>query len=505
MDMKNYDMIIIGTGAGGGTLAYSLASTGKRILLVERGDFLPREKENWEPSAVFLENRYKTKEVWKDKNDQDIHPGTHYCVGGNTKVYGSALLRFREKDFEELEHKGGISPAWPLKYRDFQPYYLQAEKLYKVHGQRGADPLDPPEDTPFPRPAVSHEPRIQFIADKMKEAGLKPFHLPLGINLNESDRESSSCIRCDTCDGFPCLVDAKSDAEVVCIKPALEHPNVTLLTNAKAVCLKTDPTGRHVTILEVEREGEIEQYSAGIFILACGAINSAALLLRSKNDKHPNGLANSSGLVGRNYMCHTNSAMVALSVNPNRTHFQKTLGLNDFYFGSDDWNYPMGHIQLLGNVKKDMLKAGAPPFTPSIALEAMANHAIGWWLSSEDLPDPNNRVTLDSNGEIVLHYTPNNEEGHKRLVKKLKSIISSIEPSLFLSTRIPIGGVGHQVGTCRFGLDPKNSVLDINCKTHDVDNLYVVDGSFFPSSAAINPGLTIIANALRVADVLRKG
>ena len=500
----NYDIIIIGTGAGGGTIAHALASTGKRILIIERGGFLPREKENWDVNAVFVKGRYHTHEVWKDKNGKDIHPGTHYYVGGNTKVYGAALLRLREKDFEEVEHKGGISPAWPLKYKDFQPYYLAAEKLYHIHGERGEDPIEPHESHPYPRPPVSHEPRIQHIHDKMVGMGLKPFHLPLGLLLNEKDMEHSACIRCDTCDGFPCLVDGKSDAEVICIHPALKHPNVTLLIHTRALRLETDRSGSKVTSVEVEREGKREVYSADTFIVSCGAINSSALLLKSKNDMHPNGLGNSSGMLGRHYMCHINSAMVALSTTPNRTHYEKTLALNDFYFSAPDWNYPLGHIQLLGNVKSDMLKTGAPPLTPSIALRAMANHAVGWWICSEDLPDPNNRVTLDEKGNIILHYTSSDEEGHNRLIKKLKGIIKKIEPSLFLTQRIPIEGVAHQVGTCRFGEDPKTSVLDINCKAHDLDNLYVVDGSFFPSSSAVNPGLTIMANALRVADIIKK-
>ncbi len=503
MTKKNYDIIIIGTGAGGGTLAHALATTNKRILLVERGGFLPREKENWETKAVFLEGRYKTQEVWRDHNGKEIHPGTHYYVGGNTKVYGAALLRLREKDFEEVLHHGGTSPAWPLKYRDFQPYYMQAEKLYQVHGLRGVDPLEPPENEPFPYKAIRHEPRIQQLSDAMQKMGLHPFPLPLGLILNEEHKERSPCIRCDTCDGFPCLVNGKADAEIACIKPALSHPNVTLLTHSKALKLETDTTGKKITSLVVEKDGKTETYSADIYVVSCGAINSAALLLRSKNVQHPNGLANSSGLVGRNYMCHTNTAMVAFSKTLNLTKFQKTFAINDFYFGSPDWEYPLGHIQLLGNIKSDMLRAGAPFFVPNVALEVAARHAVGWWISSEDLPDPENRVTLDAEDNIILRYLPNNEQGHERLVKKLKNILNSLELTVSVVKRIPIEGVAHQVGTCRFGTDSKTSVLDLNCKAHEVDNLYVVDGSFFPSSGASNPGLTIAANALRVADVLK--
>lgn len=503
--MNDFDVIIIGTGAGGGTLAQALAPSGKKILLIERGGFLPREKENWSPKAVFLQNRYKTEEMWYSADGKPFHPGTHYYVGGNTKVYGAALLRLREKDFEKLEHFGGISPEWPLKYPDFQPYYLQAEKLYQVHGKRGEDPTEPLEHEPFPYPAVSHEPRIQQLFDGMKNQGLKPFALPLAIRLNEKARENSPCIRCDTCDGFPCLVDAKSDAEITCINPALQFPNVTLLTNAKVIKLETSDSGKRVTRVEVLREGKHEFYSSDLHIVACGAINSAALLLRSKNSHHPNGLANSSGQVGRNYMCHINTALLAVSRTPNRTQFQKTFALNDFYFNAPDWNYPLGHIQLLGNIKKEMLKMGPIPLPDSV-LRAAADHTVGWWLSSEDLPAANNRVTLNGQGDIVLNYVPNNEEGHRRLVDKLKALLGSLEqfPKIAVSRRITIGGVAHQVGTCRFGHDSQTSVLDSQCKAHDLENLYVVDGSFFPSSAAVNPALTIMANALRVADFLKR-
>lgn len=500
--MSEYDVIIVGTGAGGGTLAHALAPSGAKILLVERGDFLPREKANWDPREIFVKGRYKTTEKWMDKEGKFFGPGMHYCVGGNTKVYGAALLRLREQDFNEIKHHGGISPAWPLKYADFQPYYLEAEKLYHVHGERAADPTEPPEKAPYPYPALKHEQPLKKFFEKMQAMGHKPFPLPLGLHLNEKDRENSLCIRCDTCDGYPCLVDAKSDAEIACVKPALWNKNVTLLTNAKALRLETDSSGKKITGLIIEKNGKEERLQAKIFVVSCGAINSAALLLRSANSNHPNGLANSSDLVGRNYMCHINSIVLSLHMTPNLSHYQKTFALNDFYLRAPDWDFPLGHIQLLGNVKGEMLEGGAPPFTPKAILRLMAKHSIGWWLSSEDLPDPENRVRLAPDGTIALHYTPNNLEGHNRLVKKLKKIISAIEPNISFTQAMPLGAVAHQVGTCRFGTDPKTSVLDLNCKTHDVENLYVVDGSFFPSSSAVNPGLTIMANALRVGRVL---
>ena len=511
---NRYDVIIIGTGAGGGTLAYHLAPSGQRILILERGDYVPREKANWDPKVVNVDAHYNTKETWLDKDGNELHPHTNYNVGGNTKFYGAALFRLRERDFGELYHHGGISPAWPITYRDLEPYYTQAEYLYQVHGERGEDPTEPPASAPYPWPAVSHEPRIQQLSDDFAAGGLKPFHVPVGVMLDEKDPHKSRCIRCNTCDGFPCLVAAKSDAQVLCVDEAVKYPNVTLLTNSLVKRLETDATGREVNAVVVERNGREQHFSGNMVVVSCGAINSAALLLRSANEKHPRGLANSSDVVGRHYMGHTNSVLMAISKCPNPTVFQKTLGVNDFYFGSDGWPYPMGHISFVGKLDAVTLRAGAPAIAPNFTLELMAKHSLDFWLTSEDLPDPNNRVTVDRNGKIVLSYTPNNLEAHERLQAKLKQALKHhacpvhghdcheglFGRNLYAGQRIPLAGVAHQNGTIRFGHDPKTSALDVNCKAHDLDNLYVVDGSFFSSSAAVNPALTIIANALRVGD-----
>jgi choline dehydrogenase-like flavoprotein len=507
--VEHYDVIIIGTGAGGGTLAQRLAPSGKKILLLERGGYLPRERENWDSEQVFGRERYVTPERWYDKHGVAFRPHAQYFVGGNTKVYGGVLFRLRERDFEEVQHYGGVSPAWPLSYADLEPYYASAEQLYLVHGEAGEDPTEPPRSGPFPYPAVSHETRIEQLHDDLVKAGHLPFHLPLGLHLDESNLQASRCLRCDRFDGFPCITDGKADADVVCVRRALEHPNVTLRTHARATRLQVDRPGSSVTEVVVDDAGNEEIFSADVFVLSCGAVNSPALLLRSASDKHPNGLGNSSGVVGTHYMAHLNSAVIAISKTPNQTKFQKTLGLNDYYWSAEDSDLPLGHIEMLGKSDRNILRGGAPRLTPAFALDYIARHAIDFWLTTEDLPDPSNRVTIDANGNIHLAKTYHNTEPHRRLLAKLKDLLGAlgchqmtIPRWSVLGEQIPLAGIAHCCGTVRFGTDPASSALDVNCKAHDLDNLYVVDTSFFPSSSAVNPSLTAIANALRVGDHL---
>jgi choline dehydrogenase-like flavoprotein len=519
---NHYDLIVIGSGPGGASLAQRLAPTGKRILLLERGDYLPRTRANWDSQTVFVEGAYQAKETWYGGDGRAFQPGLHYCVGGNSKVYGAALLRMRQRDFDEIHHADGTSPAWPLPYETFEPYYAEAERLFHVHGQRGEDPTEPAASGPYPYPPVSHEPAIQALDAGMRRLGLKPFHLPLGILLDESDGKvspTSICIRCDAFDGFPCLLNGKADAQVMCVDPALKaHPNLTLLTNSYASKLETDAAGRRVTGVQVDRAGMRETYSAGVVVVACGALSSALLLLRSANDVHRQGLANGSGQVGRNYMRHHQSILMALMREPNDTVFQKTLAVSDFYFGADDWPYPLGLIQMCATSHGAQIRGEALPgwleWVPKMPFEQMARHSMDFWLSSEDLPRPQNRIYYDGD-RVVLNLEEGNLESHRRLRKQLERILREngahglaahpllLERSLYLGKNIPIGGTAHQAGTARFGTDPAASVLDPDCKAHELDNLYVTDASFFPSIGAVNPTLTIIANALRVADVLK--
>ena len=509
---KRFDVIIVGSGAGGGTLARQLAPSGKSILILERGDWLKREAANWDAEAVFVQNRYVSPDTWYDRNGRPFQPQVHYFVGGATKMFGAALYRLRKEDFGELRHHDGISPAWPISYDELEPYYARAEQMYHVHGLRGRDPTEPPASGPYPCPPVSNEPRIQQLFDNLTAAGYHPFPAPCAVMLDEQNMAYSTCIRCQTCDGFPCLVHAKSDAETVAVRPAVEFPNVTLLRNAKALKLHTNANGTAITEVVAEVAGQRDVFRGDIVVVSCGAANSAKLLLMSANDKHPNGLANGSDQVGRNYMFHNSQAVLAISLEPNATIFQKTIALNDFYFGMDGFEYPMGNIQMTGKSLGPMYRGEKPLETallPMGLLDNLARHAVDFWLTTEDLPDPENRVTVNQAGNLTLSYTPNNQVARQKLYDKLKSMLSVlgmhphlIPRNIYMKTEIPIAGCAHQAGTCRFGADPKTSVLDVNCKAHELDNLYVVDTSFFVSIGAVNPSLTAIANSIRVSDHL---
>ncbi len=510
---EHYDVIIIGSGAGGGTLAHTLAGAGKKILLLERGNFLPREMANWSPNAVFARGRYISKDTWFDSGGKAFQPQVHYFVGGATKLYGAALYRLRPGDFGELRHADGISPAWPLSYDDFEPWYSKAEQLYQVHGNDGEDPTEGHRSEPYPWPAVSHEARIQEISDGLAKGGYHPFHAPCGIMLDEAQRPKSACIRCAWCDGYPCLVHAKSDAEVIAVRPLLGRGNVTLLTGAEVTKLETGESGRAVTAVTVFRGGNHEVYRGDIVAVCAGAANSARLLLNSASDAHPHGLANGSDQVGRNYMFHNCLAVVALSKEKNDTVFQKTLGINDFYFGAPDYQWPAGNIQMIGKSNAEAMRGEKPKLTklsPEWTLSDVAEHAVDFWLTTEDLPVPSNRVTTDGDGNVHLAYTPTNNDEAGRLYHELKKIMNHtgmaehhvLGKNFYMDMSIPVAGCAHQAGTCRFGTDPATSVLDVNCKAHEIDNLYVVDTSFFPSIGAVNPALTAMANAMRVGEHL---
>ena len=502
MSDKDADVVIIGSGVGGGSVALQLAGSGARVLVLERGPVLPREAQNWDIEAVFCDQRYKTTETWY-ADGRPFRPGMFYFVGGHTKFYGTAMFRFRERDFEAVVHDEGVSPAWPIRYSDLEPWYGQAEQLFGVRGQGGADPTDPPRSTPYAHAPVPHEPLLAQIEQRLRAQGLKPFPMPSAIDFGPGGR----CLRCANCDAIPCKIGAKGDAEVRLIRPALTQNNVELRPGVLVERLITDDSGRRIVAADVVEDGVRRRITADLFVLSAGAINSAALLLRSASDRHPRGLANGSDVVGRHYMTHNTTALMA--VHPfkrNTTRFPKTLAVHDFYFGAsagrDPKDTPLGSLQLLGKIREPMLR-GPLSAVPKFVRSALAEHSVDWYAQSEDLPHPDSRISLRPDGAINLHWHRTNLVAHRRWVARCRQILRGTGYPVVLSSSFGTEVVSHQCGTVRFGTDPTTSALDPFCKAWDHDNLYVVDTGFFPSSAAVNPALTLAAQALRVGQHLR--
>jgi len=493
MHRHSAHVVIVGSGMGGGTLAWGLAQRGIDTLVLERGEVLPREPQNWSPEAVFVERRYKPTEMWLDDEGQEFHPGVHYVVGGNTKVYGASLPRLRERDFAETRYPSGTSPAWPFTYADLEPYYAQAESLYRVHGAMGEDPSEPWRSRPYPFGALPHEPYVDVVRQRLLDQGLHPSSTSMGIDL----RPGGTCVRCQTCDGFPCRLGAKSDAETCALGPALAGGSVRLLTGARITEVELDAAGQ-VARLHGALNGEPLVVDASAFVLAAGAANSAALLLSSAGDEYPDGLANSSGLLGRNYMVHNNTHIAA--VDPRRVNdvvFQKTLAVNDFYDDLGD-GFPGGTIQFIGKVQGSMMKTHATK-VPKVVLDRMAHRSLELLVMSEDTPSVDNRVMVDADGRIRISWRRTNYDRHEALLAQAKKVLRTSGYSGIFEQRFTIDMNSHMCGTAKAGADPATSVLDPLCRTHDIRNLWVVDSSFFPSSGAQNPALTIAAQALRVA------
>ena len=486
MENLSASVVVIGSGIGGSTTAYALAMKGIDVLVIERGDYLPKEPENWSPQAIFIDQRYKPSEKWLDGSGNEFGPGVHYFVGGNSKVYGAALPRFREADFGEIRHLEGISPAWPFTYSDLEPYYCKAEELYKVHSNAGIDPTDPPRSAPFPFPAIAHEPYVLDLEKRFRKIGLHPFPNAMGIDLGENGK----CIRCSTCDGFACKVDAKSDAQSCALEKAFVTGKVRILTNSKVERLVESEGGEEISHIVVSgKDGEFKVYGER-FVLSAGAVNSAALMLKS-------GVGNSSGLVGRNFMMHINSHVATFDpMRKNDLTFQKTLSFNDWYFDGGK-GYPLGAVQLIGKVTGLMMKSFAKR-VPLLLLNYIAEHSVEFVLMTEDLPDAENRIEVTPEGRIQVFLKQRGMQTHLQLLKKAKRYLRKSGYKAIFRQPFDISMNSHQCGTVKAGNDPKSSVLDQSCKAHDLTNLYVIDGGFFPSSAAMNPALTIAAQALRV-------
>jgi choline dehydrogenase-like flavoprotein len=489
------DIAVIGSGVGGATLAWALRDSGARVLVIERGDFLPREWQNWSPRAIHYENRYRNSDPWIGPDGTAVVPGNYHYVGGSSKLYGATMPRFRESDFDEVRTRDGISPPWPVSYSDMEPYYGRAEELYWVHGDE-SDPTAPWRSTPYPFPALPHEPPIAAIARRLGHQGLKPFSLPQAVDWRPGGR----CVLCRTCDAYSCIVDAKGDADVCAMRPALESSTVRLLTNADVRTIATDGDGSRISHLEVAHGSRKLTIHAARFVLAAGAVNSAALLLRSRSRRLPDGVANTSGMVGRNYMAHPTTFVVG--VLPTRAHrmaYQKTLGINDWYYAGPDTEFPLGNVQALGKLQGWTIKPQRRAI-PHGVLEWMTQRSVDFLAETEDLPLRDSRVTVDDAGRVHLNWVDTNLESHHELVQRTARAIRRCGYPLVFTQRLPWSASSHQCGTARMGADPSQSVVTKDCRAHDVANLWIVDSSVFPSSAAVNPALTVAATALRVAD-----
>ncbi|WP_429814518.1 FAD-dependent oxidoreductase [Ensifer sp. B1-9] len=485
------DIVIIGSGIGGSTIAAGLAGSGARIAILERGERLPDTPDARSYNSIFVKGHFRPREMWREPDGTEFNPGNFYFVGGNSKLFGAVLLRYRAEDFTEMQHHGGVSPAWPFLYAELEPWYGKAEQLFEVRGELGQDPTEPFHSTPYPHGPVPDEPAIARARAELKAQGLNPATLPLGVDIDTWLAGGRT-----PWDGFPNTGEGKRDAETASLAAALKDPNIELITSAHVDTLEAGPGGR-IEAIHYTHRGEKKRLSPKLVILSAGAINSAAILLRSGDGK---GLANGSDQVGRNFMNHNCSAMLA--INPFRRNdsiYQKTLMLNDYYLTGGRDDLPLGNVQLLGKINGDILKANAPLWAPRFAFDFMAGHAVDWYMMTEDLPNPESRIMVDGKG-IIMQWRRSNMEALSSLEAKMREHFKAAGYPIVLSQAFDKRTPSHQCGTVRIGTDPKDAPLDAYCRAFDHPNLFVVDAGFLPTSAAVNPALTVAAQALRVAD-----
>jgi len=491
---ETVDILIVGSGVGGATCAAGLAPAGARILILERGARLRDSAEARDARAIFQRGVFRPQETWIDGAGQPFNPGNYYYVGGNSKLYGAVLLRYRARDFDPVRYRDGETPGWPFPYSELEPWYCLAETLYNVRGAVGFDPTEPKHSAPYPFSAVPDEPAIAKVRERLRRVGLNPFSLPLGVDVDKWLARAKT-----PWDAFPDTGTGKMDAETCALRQALAHANVQLRENARVERLLVGRDGKRITGAQALVAGERKIISARVVILAAGAVNSAALLLASGDG----GIANRSDAVGRHFMNHNCSALLAIDPRTvNDSVYQKTLGVNDFYLDDGRSGPPLGNIQLLGRVTAPILKSNIPS-APEWALSLLTRRAVDWYAMSEDLPNPESRVTVRG-GQIHLDWKRSNWSAHEGLVKAFKERLRAASYPIVLSKPFDRRTPSHQCGTVRMGNDPKTSPLDPFCRAWDHPNLFVVDASFLPTSAAVNPSLTIAAQALRVADHIVK-
>lgn len=493
--MSHWDVIIIGSGMGGATLASSLAPSGLRVLILEQGGRLRPSPLDRDADAIFRTGHFRPEDTWLDVEGKPFSPGNYHVVGGNSKFYGAALIRFRAQDFAPIRHRGGTTPGWPVDYATLEPFYAEAEALYRVRGRAGEDPTEPPRSGAYPHPPVPDEPDIARLRQALRAQGLHPSSIPLGVDLDRWLAGGATAW-----DGHPDTGRAKMDAEDA-LDAALAHPGVELRTGTRVDRIVAGDGGE-IAAVEVTGPDGPQRLTAQIYALAAGAVQSAALLLRSASEAHPAGLANRSDQVGRNFMNHNCSAVLALHpLRRNRAVYQKTLMLNDFYLTGGSDGTPLGNIQLLGKITGPILAATTN--LPRGLANWIATRSVDIYAMSEDLPDPESRVTL-AGDRIRLDWRRSNQQAHGALVAKIKAVMRRAGYPIVLSRAFDRRTPSHQCGTARMGCDPSTSVTDGFGRCHDHPNLFIADASLLPTSAAVNPALTIAALALRTGRHIRE-
>lgn len=494
------DIVIVGSGVGGSSLAFSLAETGRKIVILERGDYLKDTPEARDDVAIFQKGFYRSTEEWLGTDGESFLPGNYYYVGGNSKFFGAVMYRYRKEDFKARPHLDGGSPGWPIRYEDLEPWYERAEEVFHVRGAVEQDPTEPPHSRPYAHPPVPDEPAIAAVRSRLRKAGVHPSSLPLAIDIEEWLKRAKT-----GWDAFPNTGVGKVDAEAGPLARALVHPNVSVITGANVSRLETDASGRRVTAAVFVKDGMEQRIGADVFAVAAGAVQSAALLLRSASNVHPTGLGNSSDQLGRNFMNHNTTAMLAIDFrSPNTAIYQKTLGFNDYYNDNNEYGYPLGNVQLLGHITGNILKANFPVAAPAWVTRLIARYAYGWFLTSEDLPNPESRVMIKDD-RIVMHWIRSNMQAHEALIKKTRSVMRKAGFPIVLTHTFGRKTTSHQCGTARLGSDPSQSVVNTDCQSHDIDNLYITDASVLPTSAAVNPALTVAALAIKAGAAIGKG
>jgi choline dehydrogenase-like flavoprotein len=496
IDDNHYNVIVIGSGAGGGTLAGQLARSGKTVLLLERGGQLPLVDQNVADVDLFRKDRYHPGEQWFGTDGDPFSPQTVYALGGNTKIWGGVLERMREREFSGLPLQDGPSPGWEISYGDLAPYYERAEALYRVHGKAGLDPTEPARTAGYAYGPKPIEPFMQELRSSLQRQGLHPYDLP----MSWSDSQ----------------VDPSGDAELFGVELARQDSSICVRERARVRRLHVNPSGTEVRGVEAEIDGNQWLFTGDVVVLAAGAINTAELLLRSATEHHSRGLSNGSDQVGRNLMKPQLTSVIQLAAEPNSGRYARSLGITDFYWGDQNVNFPLGSVATGGGVLQDALFAESPPvlslvtkLMPSFGLEQLAARSVAWWAMSAVWPDPHNRVTLRGN-HLQIHYLPNNREAHDRLVYRWIDTLKQVEndPECHVVKpapthprgEAPLTVMGSVCGTCRMGSNPATSVVDLQGRSHELSNLYIADASIFPSCPAVGFGLTVIANALRIAD-----